>query len=101
MPNQQKRALSGIARAEGHGVTTERENMKYPVYHAHKDSYQLKSKKLARFLAVPVFFTFLGFALCAVAANRVIIEQRAQADNEAKNAIMDAPEPEVLPPPVL
>jgi hypothetical protein len=43
--------------------------MKYPVYHAHKSTKQLIAKQVARFLAKPVAFTFVGMVLAAVAAS--------------------------------
>jgi hypothetical protein len=39
--------------------------------------HQLKAKRLARFLAKPVAFTFLGMVLTALAANHLITEQQA------------------------
>lgn len=75
--------------------------MKYPVYHAHKSCNQLKAKRLARFLAKPVAFTFLGMVLTAVATSELMIEQRGESDAVAKNAIMDSQEVALLPPPVV
>jgi hypothetical protein len=71
----------------------------YPVYHAHKSSYQLKSKRLADFFAVPVFFTFLGLVLCAFGTNRLLAEKQAQVDALKLKVMMS--EQEILPPPVL
>lgn len=70
----------------------------YPVYHAHKSSHQLKLRRLARLLAQPVAFTFLGIVLCAVATNRLMVQQQAQTDNMRLTAMMDV-QPELLPPP--
>ncbi|MDX6462935.1 MAG: hypothetical protein QOE55_6632 [Acidobacteriaceae bacterium] len=43
--------------------------MKCPVYHAQKFTNQLIAKRVARALAKPVAFTFLGMVMCAVATN--------------------------------
>lgn len=73
--------------------------MKYPVYHGHKSSNQLKAKRLARFLAKPVAFTFLGMVLCAIGTDRLMAEQQAQTDAKALLAMMDT-QITLLPPPV-
>jgi hypothetical protein len=73
--------------------------MKYPVYHAHKSTMKLKLNRLARALAKPVAFTFLGLVLCAVASNKLLAEQRIENDALKMHALMD--KQEVLPPPVI
>ena len=75
--------------------------MKYPVYHAHKSSKQLIANRVARALAKPVAFTFLGMVLCAIATNRLMANQQSQADAKTLTAMMDGQEAALLPPPVL
>jgi hypothetical protein len=70
--------------------------MKYPVFHAHKSTPQLKLKCLARFMVKPIAFTFLGTVLCAIATNRLLAEQQAQSDAKTLMAMMDGRET-VLP----
>lgn len=71
----------------------------YPVYHAHKSTAQLKIKRLARLLAQPVGFTFLGLVLCAIATNHLLKEQQAQSDAKTLVAMMDSSRVTLLPPP--
>jgi hypothetical protein len=73
----------------------------YPVYHAHKSSNQLKAKRLARLLAQPIAFTFLGMVLCAIGTNSLLTQKQAESDAKTLTAMMDSQEANLLPPPVL
>jgi hypothetical protein len=75
--------------------------MTYPVYHAHKSTKLPIAKSVARALAKPVAFTFLGMVLCAIGTNHhLMAEQQANADAKTLVAMMDGQQAALLPPPV-